>query len=136
MYLSGYNSTSRREILLSGLRGFQRMEEQEKRGERSLNRRRGEDYHRRMLKRHGAKKTWYKGKSQKDRERRLIGERSRGKQKIDRVEGEMREESEAVMFVPPTPGGELVKLLQEGDERAREGTKQRKVKFVERGVLQ
>ena len=29
----------------------------------------------------------------------------------------MREETEAVMFVPPTPGGELVKLLQEGEER-------------------
>ena len=45
----------------------------------------------------------------------------------------MREETEAVMFVPPTPGQELVKLLQEGDDRAREGTKQRRVKFVERG---
>ena len=54
LYLSGYDVTSRREILLAGLKGFQRLENQEKRGERSLNRRRGEDYQRRMLKRHGA----------------------------------------------------------------------------------
>ena len=43
------------------------------------------------------------------------------------------EETEAVMFVPPTPEGELARLLQEGDDREREGTNQRRVKFVERG---
>ena len=43
------------------------------------------------------------------------------------------EEVEAVCFVPATPGGELARLLQEGDDVAREGTKQKRLKFVERG---
>ena len=43
-----------------------------------------------------------------------------------------REEVEAVMFVPATPGGELTRILQTTDDRAREGTGDKKVKFVER----
>ena len=43
------------------------------------------------------------------------------------------EEVEAVMFVPATPGGELTRQLQEADDRAREGTRERRIKFSERG---
>ena len=37
------------------------------------------------------------------------------------------------MFVPATPGGELVKQLQENEEKMKEGTSRKKIKFVERG---
>ena len=43
------------------------------------------------------------------------------------------EEIEAIMLVPATPGGELTKLLQEADDSAREGTGQKRLKFIERG---
>ena len=42
-----------------------------------------------------------------------------------------RAEVEAVIFVPSTPGGELVKRMQECDDNFREGTKEKKLKFVE-----
>ena len=106
LYQSGYNATKRREIVLSGLKGFEKLEDLDKRGIRSLNRSRREDFSKRMLRRHGAKKMWYKGKRQSENER----ERGkRGKKRTSESEiregGMKKEETEAVMFVPPTPEG-------------------------------
>ena len=37
------------------------------------------------------------------------------------------------MFVPATPGGELARQLQEGEDKDKLGTKERRIKFVEIG---
>ena len=52
---SGYNKNERKEILVAGMKGFERLEELEKSGKRSLNRNRRENYEARLLKKHGAK---------------------------------------------------------------------------------
>ena len=54
MMLSGYDRKTRREILISGLRGFEKLEELERDGKRSINRSRRENYEARLLKKHGA----------------------------------------------------------------------------------
>ena len=42
------------------------------------------------------------------------------------------EEIESVMFVPCTPNSELVKRLRETDRKFREGSRIKRIKFVER----
>ena len=49
LWHSGYSKKERRDIVLTGLRGFRRLEELERKGVRSLNRSRKEDYRRRQL---------------------------------------------------------------------------------------
>ena len=65
LYLSGYDERSRKEILLSGLKGFERLVELDREGVRSLYRSRQEDYEIRMLKKHGSRRNWYKGGGKK-----------------------------------------------------------------------
>ena len=60
LWKSGYCKKERKEILLSGLRGFKRLEELDKKGIRSLNRSRREDFRRRQVKKFNAKTNWYK----------------------------------------------------------------------------
>merc|ERR1711891_115226 len=50
MMLSGYTKKDRKEILITGLKGFRRLEELEEQGKRSLNRNRRENYEARLLK--------------------------------------------------------------------------------------
>ena len=71
---SGYNERSRKEIILAGIKGFERIEEEVKKGRRSMNRDRKENMEVRMLKKYGAKTRWYKGGG-KNR----IGEKGKGK---------------------------------------------------------
>ena len=59
------DSKSRKEILLAGLKGFERLVELEKKGRRSVNRSRRENYETRMLKKYGAKKNWFKDRKNK-----------------------------------------------------------------------
>ena len=120
LMLSGYNKTERREILMAGMRGFERLEELEKNGKRSLNRNRKENYEARLLKKHGARSNWYKGRGEGSREEES---RRRGSKKVDRVQKRSTEQQvEAVMFVPATPEGELARLIQEADDKMREGS--------------
>ena len=107
------------------------MVELEKKGRRSVNRNRRENYETRMLKKYGAKKNWFKGRKNEGGEEQSYSKRRKEGEKEKREGSDV--EVEAVMFVPATPGGELTRLLQEADDRAREGTRQGKVKFVERG---
>ena len=113
------------------MRGFERLEELEKNGKRSLNRNRKENYEARLLKKHGARSNWYKGRGEGSREEES---RRRGSKKVDRVQKRSTEQQvEAVMFVPATPEGELARLIQEADDKVREGSGDRRVKVVERG---
>ena len=87
-----------------------------------------------MLRKHGARRNWYKGKGRRENEMEV--EKRGNKKRIEKgLISRGVEEVEAVCFVPATPGGELAKRLQEGDDVAREGTKQKKLKFIERGEI-
>ena len=46
--------------------------------------------------------------------------------------GREEDVAETVLFVPCTPGGKLMKRMKEADDTFREGTKIRRMKFVER----
>ena len=61
------------------------------------------------------------------------GKRKRGKGDREEKKVEAERKVEAVLFVPATPEGELAKLIQEGDDKVREGTGERRIKVVERG---
>ena len=130
LMISGYDKKKRKEILKAGLKGFQRLEELERSGKRSLNRSRKENYEARLLSKHGAKSTWYKKRG----DNKNGGEKKRGKtDKRKREMSDVEKEVEAVMFVPATPDGELAKTIQEADDKLREGSGERRVKVVERG---
>ena len=102
----------------------------EEKGIRSLNRSRRENYEARLLRKHGAIKSWYKGNNRKDGGRE--GNKKRGQNKREKkVETERLVET--VMFVPATPEGELARRIQEGDDKIRESTGEGRMKVVERG---
>ena len=115
---SGYNERNRREILLAGIKGFERILTDVKKGKRSLNRDRKENMEVRMLRKYGAKSRWFKGREGKAEK----GKEKTGKGRVQERNGGKFEEIEAVIFVPATPGGVLTKRLQEADDKGREGT--------------
>ena len=133
MWLSGYNKRERKEILVAGLKGFKRLEDLEEQGRRSINRSRRENYEARLLAKYGAKSNWYKGRKgdRETMERGGKGKRGKGDREKKKVEAERK--VEAVLFVPATPEGELARLIQEGDDKIREGTGEKRIKVVERG---
>ena len=130
LMLSGYERKERREIILAGLKGFSRLEELDRKGKRSLNRSRKENYEARLLKKHGAKSNWYKRKGE-SKDSKGKGNNKKRVNKQYKVDTESQ--IEAVLFVPATPEGELARRIQEGDDRMREGTGERRIKVVERG---
>ena len=71
---SGYDKRERKEIILARMKGFKRLEELEKRGVRSINRGRRENYNLRQLKKHKAKTGWYKKAEGKEK----LGEKKTG----------------------------------------------------------
>ena len=44
-----------------------------------------------------------------------------------------KKETEAVLFVPCTPGGKLQKLIQEEEDKFTSGTNLKRIRIVERG---
>ena len=90
---SGYNKEERKEIILAGLKGFRKLEELERRGIRSVNRSRKENFGRRLLKKHNAKKTWYKGTKRKELE---VGKRDKEWREVGRTATERIEDREEV----------------------------------------
>ena len=133
MMLSGYNKRERKEILVAGLKGFKKLEELEEQGKRNINRSRGENYEARLLAKYGAKSSWYKGKKGGRETVEKGGKRGRGKESRKKQVVDAERQIEAVLFIPATPDGELARLIQEGDDKIREGTGERRLKVVERG---
>ena len=120
--------------------------EEEKKGVRRINRPRWEGGGTRYVNKLLQKKNWYKRKrkdikkegDKKSREgehRRHIGggggTQYGGDHSLKRGE-QAEQQPETVMFVPSTPGGELMKALKETDRDFRKGTKIKPIKFVER----
>ena len=94
-----------------------------------MNRSRKENYEARLLQKYGAKINWYKKRGE-GTEKRGPKKKREGKTKINI---EIENQVEAVLFVPATPEGRLAKQIQEEDDRLREGTGERRIKVVERG---
>ena len=109
MRKSGYNSKVRRNVLLAGLKGYYNMVKEEESGGRKVNRPRWEGAGARRLKKLGGKANWFKRKSKNITVKGESGRKggsTKGKKNCD------NKEVETVMFVPQTPGGELMRLLQ------------------------
>ena len=79
-----YDSRIKREILVAGMKGFEKMVEMDKRGVRSLYRNRWENFNARMLKKHNVKKNWYK-RQKKNTEEESGETRTRGGPREGRV---------------------------------------------------
>ena len=85
----------------------------------------------RRYKKLGGKSNWFRKKKKKEAEKVQAGRKRRGGKRKRGIEEET--DIETVMFVPHTPGGKLLKMLEDEDERYRKGTKMKRIKFVERG---
>ena len=70
------------------------------------------------------RKNWYKKRSEKKYAKGENQDKTDRNRDKERPEKERRDETEAetVLFIPSTPGGELLKRLREADRKFREGT--------------
>ena len=128
MRKSGYDEAQRREVLISGLRGFERMRKDEEEGKRPVNRPEWMGSRTRRLRRLIGNKTWYKKKKTKEANIR----NGRKKKKVELGSKLEDREIETIMFVPYTPNSALCKQLQKIDDDYIEGTKMKRIKMVER----
>ena len=87
---SGYPEKMRAEIIQSGLKGYNKMREQELNGGRPVNRRKEDNRNQRRKEKSNTTRNWYKNKNNK---------------------------YHTVLFVPCTPRGTLAKRLREVEER-------------------
>ena len=108
--VSGYNEIQRRDILISGLRGYERLVREEKEGRRPINRPEWMGQRGRRLKKLIGKKTWFNKKRRKN-----LNQTGRYKKKLtgkEKKEKEVMErEVEAVMFIPFTKDSKLQRKL-------------------------
>ena len=131
MKTSGYNERQRLEILLSGLRGFRRMEIEETEGKRLINRPEWIGRRKRRIQKVLGKSTWFKKKRKVTRSE---GPNQNYRKNKPEAKNEVLErEIETVMFIPYTEGSRLQKELQEEDDCFISKGKQKRIKFIERG---
>ena len=102
---SGYNSKFRAEVIDSSKKAFAVMISEDKKGIKPLFRDRNWKSEERILKKQNTKRNWYKVKNSK---------------------------YTSVLFVPPTPGRELIKELEQREEELNRYNDER-IKFVETG---
>ena len=106
---SGYKNKFRKEILDSGLKAFEKMTEDDKKGIKPM----------------------YRGKEWNADERK----RSKSKKKLNWWNSEKAEiQYKTVLFVTPTPGGVLAKQLRQREEELNRNSKDR-IKIEEKGVM-
>ena len=132
MKKSGYEEHQRLEVLLAGLRGFKKMESDERNGVRPINRPSWVGARSRRLKKLTGKRTWFRKTKQKE-EKRTGGRSCRSKKKIGDLDEVRERDIESVMFVPYTKGSRLQKILQESDDQYIRGNRSKRIRFVERG---
>ena len=122
---SGYDEKFRREVLLAGLKGYNKMVKVEEEGGRKINRPRWEGERERRYKKMAAKCSWFRKKKGRGGSEKRKGKKRKGKEEESDIE--------SVLFVPHTPNGALAKLLQNEDDKYRRGTDMKRIKIVERG---
>ena len=132
MKRSGYNAKTRREVLISGMKGYIKMVRTEEEGGTKVNRPRWEGATTRRYRKLAGKSNWYKKKSNSSKEvTRCASKKARKRRKGEEEEKKV----EAVMFVPHTPGGLLAKMLQEADDKVTKVTGEKRIKIVEKEEL-
>ena len=104
---SGYDSKFRKEIVDSSLKAFSKMIEENKNGTKPLFRNRAWKKEEREENKKNQKLNWYRNKK---------------KTKIDYT---------SILFVPPTPGGILIKEMKQREDEINKNEKER-IKFVEK----
>ena len=143
--LSGYNGEQCKNIVESGLKGYQSKLENCKKFKSKLHRPASSTIEKRYLKKLTEKTSWFKNKEKQEDEigedevernvragaSRPPGAKFKPKPKKKSGKGQDKQPT-AVMFVPRTPGGELVNKLREAEEQLCSVTGGRKIKLVEK----
>ena len=129
MKRSGYSAKVRRNVALAGLKGYLNMVKTEESGGRKVNRPRWEGATTRRYKKLGAKSNWFRKKGGGNNKEITGGKGKKSHRKVGAEDNRI----ETIMFVPHTPGGELVRRLQEADDKYSKDKGIGRVKFVERG---
>ena len=107
---SGYNRNWRVQILDSALKAFDKMVEQDQKGIKPLYRNRSWNLESRKLEKYDKVNNWYKGNKK----------------------SEIKYKS--ILFVPPTPGGELLRELKDREQELNKNNEFR-IKIVEKGGM-
>ena len=133
--LSGYNFKQAREVITSGLRGYEAKVRRAEKEKRPLYRKARDTLKQRIRKKLTEKTTWYR-KRKTEQE----GEKQSGKKIRTRADNASKKKAgsknnvKAVIFVPRTRSGELAKLLREKEQEMENLTGYR-FKIVERTGL-
>ena len=152
MKRSGYGKSVKREVILSGIRGFERMKKNHEEGKRKMYRKEEEGKEVRWGRKISGNKSWLKGKQEEEGgkvEEEVVKKKGGGSdvngiwwRESEEREGDecktgrdkqTKEEPEVVVFIPHTLNGILKTRLQERDAKMREAMGMRRIKFVERG---
>ena len=110
---SGHKVNFRTRILKSSLNAFEKMVEEDKSGKKPLHRNRSWNKENRTKDKENKKNNWYK---------------------IDKNSEKSEKQFTSILFVPPTPGSELLKDIKKRDEELNKNEKDR-IKFVEKGGI-
>ena len=138
MRRSGYNEKTRRNVITSAITGYYRMRKVEKEGGRRVNRPLEEGLEKRERDKVVGKTAWFGrrktnisiNKIKVQMNRRFPNKKGKGGKK-----GTKDVKTEGIVFVPCTPRGALVKLLQESDDLFAKLHGLQRVRFIERGGL-
>ena len=138
--VSGYGVRQRLNIMLSGLKGYKYMVEEEARGGRKINRARVDGAKTRRIRKVLGKTNWFRSKRKSPKYSRLRGGCTRAPPTTTELKDLGRKsrktenrETEAVLFVPCMRGGILQRMIQDAEDKFVEGTKRKGIKVIERG---
>ena len=110
---SGHKVNFRTQILKSSLNAFEKMVEEDKSGKKPLHRNRSWNKENRTKDKENKKNNWYK---------------------IDKNSEKSEKQFTIILFVPPTPGSELLKDIKKRAEDLNKNEKDR-IKFIEKGGI-
>ena len=110
---SGHKVNFRTRILKSSLNAFEKMVEEDKSGKKPLHRNRSWNKENRTKDKENKKNNWYK---------------------IDKNSEKSEKQFTSILFVPPTPGSELLKDIKKRDEELNKNEKDR-INFFEKGCI-
>ena len=148
MKRSGYREEVRRRALTDGLKGYNRMIEEEENGKRRMYRRQETGQRQRFMKKVDGRSSWFKTNDKKEQEV-VVPPLSEGSMNVVPTSGqpptatdrggtrtaeekelEIDRGTEAVLFIAHTPHGELKKRIQEREDRLTKAFRSKRVKVV------
>ena len=131
--VSGYNKVKRKKIIEAGLKGYQAKVEKSQRDGTDLHRAAETTIANRYKKKLMGKSNWFKNEKKESNEEGVNFEKNKPGSKKTKVRNNNMKESSpvSVIFVPRTPGGELVTRLRQAEAELYNVTGD-KIKFVEK----